>query len=48
MDDEMTTKEVDRLADWLKANGHTDEEILQCIKYIAGTQGPQQSNKPRQ
>ncbi len=48
MDDEMTTKEVDRLADWLRANGHTDEEILQCIKYIAGTQGPKQSSEPRQ
>ena len=42
VNDEMTTKEVDRLADWLKANGHSDEEILQCIKYIAGTQQPQQ------
>lgn len=48
MNDEMTTREVDRLADWLKANGHTAEEILQCIKYITGTQGPQQSNEPQQ
>lgn len=31
----MTTNEVDRMAEWLKANGHTAEEILSCIKYIA-------------
>ena len=36
----MTAKEADRLADWLKANGHSAEEVLQCIKYIAGTQEP--------
>ncbi len=41
-DDELTTKEMDRLADWLKAQGHTAEEVLQCIKYITGTQAPQQ------
>lgn len=33
--DHMTAKEVDRMAEWLKANGHTAEEILACIKYIA-------------
>lgn len=38
MNDEMTVKEIDRLSDWLKANGHSAEEILQCVKYIAGNQ----------
>ena len=33
----MTAKEADRLADWLKANGHSAEEVLECMKLIAGT-----------
>ena len=24
-----------RLIDWLKANGHTDEDAIKCIKFIA-------------
>lgn len=35
-DESLTVKEIDRLVDWLKANGHTDSEATQCIKYIAG------------
>ena len=35
--DEMTTKEVSRLIDWLKANGHTYAEIENCIDYISNT-----------
>ena len=31
----LTAKEIGRLCEWLKANGHTAEEILLCIKYIA-------------
>lgn len=38
----MTAKEVNRLADWLKAHGHTAEEILECVKYITGTELPKQ------
>lgn len=34
--DELTTKEVDRLAEWLKAQGFPPEKVLDCIKYIAG------------
>ena len=33
--DYMTVKEIDRLSEWLKANGHTAEEVLLCVKYIA-------------
>ena len=33
----MTVKEIDRLCEWLKANGHTAAEIINCIKYIAKT-----------
>ena len=35
-DDSMTAKEMARLADWLKAHGHSDKEAIECLKYIAG------------
>ena len=40
MDQGMTATEADRLAEWMKANGHTAEEVLACIKYIAGNATP--------
>lgn len=33
--DEMTTKEIARLIDWLKAQGFTAEQANDCIQYIA-------------
>lgn len=36
--DEMATKKVSRLIDWLKLNGHTYEEIEECIDYISKEQ----------
>lgn len=38
----MTAKETARLAEWLEAKGFTAEEIVKCIKYIAGTQEPEE------
>ena len=38
--DELTTREVTRLADWLKAQGFTAEQVLDCLKYITGTSEP--------
>ena len=38
--EEMTARELDRLADWLKAHGMSPEQILDCLKYIAGTSAP--------
>ena len=38
--DIMTAKQLDRLADWLKSNGHTAEEVLDCLKYIAQDRAP--------
>ena len=38
--DEMTTREVDRLADWLKAQGFTAEQVLECIKHITSATPP--------
>ena len=32
---ELTTKEIDRLIDWLKSKGFTTEQTAECIKYIA-------------
>ena len=40
MDHSMTAAEADRLADWLKANGHSSDDVLECIKYIAGNATP--------
>ena len=31
----MTATETARLIDWLKANGHSDEDAVKCIKFIA-------------
>ena len=31
----MSSKEVIRLIEWLKKEGYTDEQILECIVYIA-------------
>ena len=39
-DESMTAAETSRLIDWLTANGHSSEQAIQCIKYIAGTQEP--------
>ena len=39
MEDE-SAKEIDRLADWLTAQGFSPEKVLDCIKYIAGTSAP--------
>lgn len=44
--DEMTTRELDRMADWLIAHGLTAEQVLDCVKYITGTQGPAAESDP--
>ena len=40
MDERLTAKELDRLADWLTAQGLTPEKVLECIKFIAGESAP--------
>lgn len=35
-----TAKEFARLAEWLRANGMTDAQIIDCLKYIVGTTPP--------
>ena len=37
---ETTAKEFARLSEWLRANGMTDAQIIDCLKYIAGTTPP--------
>lgn len=37
---DTTAKELDRLADWLRAQGMTPAQVLYCLKYIAGTTPP--------
>ena len=36
MNDGMTEGQTLRLIEWLKANGHTDEQIVSCIEQING------------
>ena len=33
---EMTVAQIAKLAEWLRMQGHTAEEVLDCIRYIAG------------
>ena len=37
---EMTARELARLADWLKAQGFSAEQVLDCLHYITGTVTP--------
>lgn len=37
----MNINEITRLTEWLKAMGHTDSEIIECIRYINASQPPQ-------
>lgn len=38
--DSMSAKEMDRLSDWLKSHGHTPDDVLDCLKYIAQDKTP--------
>ena len=40
---DTTAKELDRLADWLRAQGMTPAQVLDYLKYIAGTTPPRAS-----
>lgn len=31
----MNDHELARLIDWLKSKGHSDAEIVECLRYIA-------------
>lgn len=35
MDEEIQMCELSALIEWLKANGHTDSEIVECLTYIS-------------
>lgn len=37
---DTTAKELDRLAVWLRAQGMTPAQVLDYLKYIAGTTPP--------
>lgn len=45
MEQSMTATETARLIDWLIANGHSEKDATDCIKYIAT--GIQQSQQPQ-
>ena len=33
--DELTAREIARLFEWLKARGFSDEDAVDCLKYMA-------------
>ena len=33
--DELTTREIARLFEWLKARGFSDKDAVDCLKYMA-------------
>lgn len=35
-EESLNAQEMSRLATWLEAKGHTAQEVLDCLKYIAG------------
>lgn len=45
--EDMEKTTVHRLIEWLKAHGHDDEDIVNCIDYITGSaQKPTVKEKP--
>lgn len=32
--DEMSAREINRLIEWLKAQGYSDEKVVECIRFI--------------
>lgn len=36
-DEAMTVAEIANLIDWLKAHGHSEKEVVECLQYIADT-----------
>ena len=42
---EMTVAQIAKLAEWLQMQGHTAEEVLDCIGYIAGREESQDKEK---
>lgn len=36
--EDMESRTVARLIEWLKAHNHTADEIVDCIEYITGKQ----------
>ncbi len=44
-DESMTATETARLMEWLTSNGHTAEQAIQCVRYIAGMPEPAKPEK---
>lgn len=40
----MTAKEVLNLIDWLRANGFSDEKIIECIEAVEGKKNIQNND----
>lgn len=36
MEEQLTVLQIAKLAEWLQMHGHSAEEVLECIRYLAG------------
>lgn len=43
---QMTVKEISSLAEWLRMHGHSAEEVIKCIDYIAGKDKERELSTP--
>lgn len=42
----MGVVQISKLAEWLMMQGHTAEEVVQCIDYIAGKKPEDKKREP--
>lgn len=35
-EEQLTVLQIAKLAEWLQMHGHSAEEVLECIRYLAG------------
>lgn len=36
MEEQLTVLQIAKLTEWLQMHGHSAEEVLECIRYLAG------------
>jgi len=41
----MSVKQIARMTEWLEAKGHSPQEIIDCIRYIANHNPKEQKKK---
>ena len=36
MNEEMQSGEISKLIEWLQNNGHNNDDVINCIKFVTG------------